>query len=141
MPSSDQSDSLRADLVRRWKEELFSSDTVVALVAVAVALPAGLAAAVLVEPGALYAVWFASAVGPTFGYWRGLRIEVDYGTAAKVGLALSLATAVVATGVVALATALAATQTVAVGAGTVVGLLFAGVASQVAFHRYAGRTA
>ncbi|WP_436924813.1 hypothetical protein [Halosimplex amylolyticum] len=139
MPSRDDS-SLRADIVRRWKDELFSSDTVVALVAVAVALPAGVIAAALVEPGALYAVWFASAVGPTFGYWRGLRIEVDYRTAATVGLALSLAIAVVATVVVALAAAFAATETVAVGAGVVVGLLFGALASRVAFHRFAGRT-
>ncbi|WP_459193797.1 hypothetical protein [Halosimplex sp. J119] len=140
MPSSDQPDSLRADLVRRWKEELFSADTVVALVAVAVAIPAGLVAAIVVDPFALYAVWFATAVGPSLGYWRGLRIEVPLKPAASVGLAMAAAIAVVTSAFVAVALALNAGEDLAVTGGAVVGLLFGALTSRVAFHRLAGRT-
>ena len=139
MSSRDEPDSLRADIVRRWKAELFSADTVVAAVAVLVALPAGVVAAVLVDPRAVYPVWFASAVGPSFGYWRGLRIEVDYATAAKVGTGMALTIALVTTAVLAIAIALpVSTDTGILGAGAV-GFLFGAFLSRVAFHRYAGR--
>ncbi|QLH83314.1 hypothetical protein [Halosimplex pelagicum] len=141
MPSNDEPQSLRADIVRRWKEELFSADTVVAAVAVAVAIPVGLAAAVVVGAAAIYPVWFATAAGPSLGYWRGIRIEVPMGTAAKVGTAMALATAVVTSGVVALTLALDGGEGAAVVAGGLVGLLFSGLASRYAFHRLAGETA
>ncbi|WP_436929125.1 hypothetical protein [Halosimplex halobium] len=141
MPSNDEPQSLRADIVRRWKEELFSADTVVAAVAVAVAIPAGLAAAAVVGAAAIYPVWLATASGPSLGYWRGIRIEVPMGTAAKVGTAMALATAVVTSGVVALALALGGGEGAAVVAGGLVGLLFSGFASRYAFHRLAGATA
>jgi hypothetical protein len=141
MPSNDKSQSLWVDIVRRWKEELFSADTVVAAVAVAVAIPAGLAAAVVVGGAAIYPVWFATAAGPSLGYWRGMRIEVPMSTAAKVGGAMALATAAVASGVVALTTALDGGEGAAVVAGGLVGLLFSGLASRFAFHRLAGETA
>jgi hypothetical protein len=141
MPSNDEPQTLRADIVRRWKEELFSADTVVAGVAVAVAIPAGLAAAVVVGPAALYPVWFATAAGPSLGYWRGMRIEVPMGTAAKVGAGMALATAVVVSAVVALTLAFDGGEGAAVVAGGLVGLLFSGLASRLAFHRLAGETA
>ncbi|WP_436912018.1 hypothetical protein [Halosimplex marinum] len=141
MPSNDEPQSLRSDIVRRWKEELFSADTVVAAVAVAVAIPAGLAAAAVVDPAALYPVWVSTAAGPSLGYWRGIRIEVPMGTAVKVGLAMAAVIAAVTTGIVALALALGGTQGAAVVAGAVVGLLFGGLASRYAFHRLAGETA
>jgi len=141
MPSNDEPQSLRADIVRRWKEELFSADTVVAAVAVAVAMPAGLAAAVVVGPAALYPVLFATAAGPSLGYWRGIRIEVPTGTAAKVGGVMALATAVVTAAAAALALALDGGEGAAVVAGGLVGLLFSGLASRFAFHRLAGETA
>jgi len=141
MPSNDKSQSLWVDIVRRWKEELFSADTVVAAVAVAVAIPAGLVAAVVVGGAAIYPVWFATAAGPSLGYWRGMRIEVPMSTAAKVGGAMALATAAVASGVVALTTALDGGEGAAVVAGGLVGLLFSGLASRFAFHRLAGETA
>ena len=139
MSSRDEPDSLPADLLRRWKEELFSPDTVVAAVAVLVALPAGLLAGALVNPGAVYPVWFASAVGPSFGYWRGLRIEVAYGTAAKVGVVMALAIAVVTTGVVAAGTALGLPDDTAILGAGAVGLLFGAFVSRVAFNRFADR--
>jgi len=141
MPSNDEPQSLRADIVRRWKEELFSADTVVAAVAVVVAFPVGFAAAVVVDVAALYPVLFATAAGPSLGYWRGTRIEVPTGTAAKVGTAMALATAVVTGCVVALTLAVGGGEGGAVVAGGLVGLLFSGLASRYAFHRLAGETA
>ncbi|WP_167837314.1 hypothetical protein [Halosimplex halophilum] len=141
MPSNDEPETLRADIVRRWKEELFSADTVVAAVAVAVAIPAGLAAAAVVDPAALYPVWLSTASGPSLGYWRGIRIEVPMDTAARVGLVMASVIAAVTSGVVALTLALGGTQGAAVVAGAVVGLLFGGLASRFAFHRLAGETA
>jgi len=141
MPSNDQPESLWADIVRRWKEELFSADTVVAAVAVVVALPAGLAAAIAIGPPAIYPVWFATAAGPSLGYWRGTRIEVPMKTAATVGIAMALATAAVTTVVVALVLALDGGGSAAVIVGGLVGLLFSGLASRYAFHRLAGETA
>ncbi|WP_415381580.1 hypothetical protein [Halosimplex sp. TS25] len=140
MPSTDEPESLRTDLVRRWKEELFSADTVVALVAVAVAIPAGLVAAAATGAVAIYPVWFATAAGPSLGYWRGLRIEVPWRSAAVVGAAMALAIAVVTSGTVALTLALDGGESAAMIAGGVVGLLFGGLASRFAFHRFAGET-
>ncbi|MFB6139829.1 MAG: hypothetical protein ABEJ26_05285 [Halosimplex sp.] len=141
MPTADNIDSLGADVIRRWKEELFSADTVVAVVAVVVALPAGLVAAAVVGATAVYPVWFATAAGPSLGYWNGRRIEVGRRPAAAIGAAMALATAVATVAAFALALALGGTDGAAVVAGGLVGLLFSGLASRVAFRRLADATA
>lgn len=89
MPSPDGPQSLRADIARRWKEELFSPDTGVAVVSVAVALPAGAAAAWLFEPILAYPVLFVVAVAPNLSdFPNGVR---DLTRSETVGLAVALA--------------------------------------------------
>jgi len=138
MSPSDDAPTLRSRLVAAWRAELFSADTVVALVATAVALPAGVLAAVALDAApVVYPVWLATASAPGLGYWGGRRITIDYRTAARVGAAMAAAVALVTTGAYAAVATLSDATTALLVAG-VVGLLFGGLASRWAFARFDG---
>ncbi|MFB6088033.1 MAG: hypothetical protein ABEJ85_05880 [Haloarculaceae archaeon] len=120
-PDSDP-ESLRADVLRRWKEELYSLDSVVSAVAVVVALPAGLAGAFLVAPELAFAVWFAAGVGPGLAVDAGLDID-GWRHAAVLGFGLAALDGAVATAAYLGASVAGASPSLALVPGAVLGLV------------------
>ncbi|WP_158056645.1 hypothetical protein [Halorussus halophilus] len=88
---ADQSNSLRAEIVRRWKAELYSADTVVAAVSVAVALPtAFLVAIVTDQPHLLVPLLTTAGIGPSLAHENGQHERQSYRAAATWGLVAAI---------------------------------------------------
>jgi hypothetical protein len=85
--STDPS-SLRERLLAAWREELYSEETVVEVLSVALALPLALGLAWAWRPAATYAL-FPAGVGPGLAAYelRRRASTLDRGTAVRLGLA------------------------------------------------------
>lgn len=88
--------SLRAKVVRRWKAELFSADTVVAAVSVAVAVPTAFLTVFAVDaPALLFPLLTVAGTGPTLAHENGrhegqsMRAAATWGFVATVLFAVA----------------------------------------------------
>lgn len=113
--------SLRERLVAAWREELYSEETVVEALSVALGLPLALGLAWAWRPAATYAL-FPAGLGPGLAAYELRRrgTTLDRRTAVRLGLAGPLAgTAAFAGSILAVEAAGVGTETAAVVAGLV----------------------